>query len=352
MVHTTLGVQFALVILVVLVVLGEQGGWCLGVFHGSERTLSRASDRHTLDESGIDAKRNGRPRIETLSWSPRVFLYHDFLSDTEARHIISIAKPLMKRSTVVGLNGENEENNVRTSYGTFISRLHDPVITGIEERIAKWTHLNVSHQEDMQVLRYGVGQEYKPHYDSLVEESPRVATVVLYLNDVDQGGETAFPDSVASKITSVNPSLLSSCASGSVAVKPKRGDALLFFSLQPDLSTDMGALHTGCPVLEGVKWTATKWIHTAPFRPESLGGELVVPRFPDECMNYDNDCVSWAKEGECEANPKFMLGDSFSLGSCRLACGQCEECRKGDVACASRNRNKAGFLPLFEDDVL
>ena len=75
----------------------------------------------------------------------------------------------MKRSTVVGFQGQAEENSIRTSYGTFISRLHDPIITDIEKRIASWTHLNISHQEDMQVLRYGVGQEYKSHFDSIAE---------------------------------------------------------------------------------------------------------------------------------------------------------------------------------------
>jgi len=256
---------------------------------------------------------------------------------------------MMKRSTVVGFQGQNEENSIRTSYGTFISRLHDPVITDIEERIATWTHLNVSHQEDMQVLRYGVGQEYQAHFDSLVETSPRLATVILYLNDVAQGGETAFPESDAWSTRPVNDEVLSKCAKGSVAVKPKRGDALLFFSLNSDQTMDDASLHAGCPVIEGVKWTATKWIHTAPFRPESLGEELVLPRFPDECANYDEECDAWSEAGECKNNPKFMLGDAFSVGSCRLACGECEVCRKGDDTCTSRNREKAGFLPILDD---
>lgn len=46
----------------------------------------------------------------------------------------------------------------------------------------------------MQILRYGLGQKYGAHYDTLVEESPRLATVLLYLaNTTEEGGETAFP---------------------------------------------------------------------------------------------------------------------------------------------------------------
>lgn len=37
------------------------------------------------------------------------------------------------------------------------------------------------------------------------------------------------------------------------------GDALLFYNLKPDGTQDVSSLHTGCPVLKGVKWTATKW---------------------------------------------------------------------------------------------
>lgn len=42
------------------------------------------------------------------------------------------------------------------------------------------------------------------------------------------------------------------------------GDALLFYSLKPDSSQDAASMHTGCPVLQGRKWTATKWsVHHA-----------------------------------------------------------------------------------------
>lgn len=127
----------------------------------------------------------------------------------------------MRRSTVVGPNGTSVTDNIRTSYGTFLTRMQDPIVEEIEKRLTAWTHLPLVHQEDMQVrehsdyvfwtkicrrehatrgsclqvLRYSDGGEYGPHYDSLQDGSARVATVLLYLNNDTSlvGGETAFP---------------------------------------------------------------------------------------------------------------------------------------------------------------
>ena len=33
-------------------------------------------------------------------------------------------------------------------------------------------------------------------------------------------------------------------------MKPKKGDALLFYSLKPDGQPDTHSLHTGCPVIQ------------------------------------------------------------------------------------------------------
>lgn len=46
---------------------------------------------------------------------------------------------------------------------------------------------------------------------------------------------------------------------------------MIFHSIYPNgKGQDPHSMHTGCPVLAGIKWTGTVWIHTAPFRPETL----------------------------------------------------------------------------------
>ncbi len=61
----------------------------------------------------------------------------------------------MKRSTVVGENGESVVDEIRTSYGMFVRRLEDPVIERIEKRISLATMVPMQHQEDIQVGRPG-----------------------------------------------------------------------------------------------------------------------------------------------------------------------------------------------------
>jgi prolyl 4-hydroxylase len=52
----------------------------------------------------------------------------------------------------------------------------------------------------------------------------------------------------------VNPTVLQG-----LAVKPKKGDAVLFWSIRPDGTFDYKSFHGSCPVIKGEKWSATKW---------------------------------------------------------------------------------------------
>lgn len=50
----------------------------------------------------------------------------------------------------------------------------------------------------MQILRYEHGQKYEPHHDAFNDNihaigGNRMATVLMYLSNVERGGETIFP---------------------------------------------------------------------------------------------------------------------------------------------------------------
>lgn len=324
---------------------------------GAARGEVPASEAGAGQEAAADEPYNPRPWVEPLSYKPRAYLFHNFLTHEECDHIIRLAKPFVKRSTVVGARGESVVDSYRTSYGTFIDRLADDTIAGIQQRVALWTKLNISHQEDMQVLRYGFSQQYKAHYDSLDDESPRTATVLMYLSDVEEGGETTFPKGSEWADEAYGAKLgrgLTKCAEGNVAMKPKKGDAMVFWSVRPDgRSVDPASLHTACPVHRGVKWVGIWWIHTEQFRPDSLYGRREREAiYRGDCEDLDALCADWAANGQCAKNAAFMLGDPVRLGACRAACGECEVCMPGDAACRNRNREKAGYLPLTIDEGL
>ena len=74
------------------------------------------------------------------------------------------------------------------------------MVKAIEERIAQITYLPVENQEPFEVLHYGLHQKNQDHYDyfhdnvSIANGGQRVATALMYLADVEKGGETAFFD--------------------------------------------------------------------------------------------------------------------------------------------------------------
>jgi len=68
------------------------------------------------------------------------------------------------------------------------------------------------------------------------------------------------------KATPKGGSSLGGRAKRGVSVKPKMGDALLFWSMRPDGSRDPKSLHGASPVIRGDKWSATKWMHVHEYK--------------------------------------------------------------------------------------
>ncbi|KAK4798784.1 hypothetical protein SAY86_031110 [Trapa natans] len=262
-------------------------------------------------------------KVKQISWKPRAFVYEGFLTDLECDHLVSLAKSELKRSAVAdNVSGKSKLSEVRTSSGMFIPKGKDPIVAGIEEKISTWTFLPKENGEDIQVLRYEHGQKYDPHYDYFADKvniargGHRMATVLMYLTDVGKGGETVFPNAEEPhrRRASSTDEDLSDCAKKGVAVKPRKGDALLFFSLHPDAIPDPESLHAGCPVIDGEKWSATKWIHVDNF------DKIVGVR---NCTDLSDSCERWAALGECTKNPEYMVGSTELPGYCMRSCNVC-----------------------------
>jgi len=220
--------------------------------------------------------------VEQISATPRAYVYRNFLTRRETEHLVRLAHETMGRSEVVDDDGGNATvSEDRTSSGGWIRTRdeEDEVVRDIELRVAAWTMLPRNRGETIQVMKYGPGEEYKAHHDFFYDDvnvrdgGQRVATVLMYLSDVEEGGETVFPLGVPlgrewsakSKSGGKEDDFKTACerarrGDGDVlAVKPRRGDALLFYNAHLNGELDELSLHAGCPVVRGVKWTATRW---------------------------------------------------------------------------------------------
>jgi prolyl 4-hydroxylase len=189
--------------------------------------------------------------------NPRIVLFADFLSAQECDALIEAARPGLQPSTVVDqqTGADGVLDDVRTSNGMFFQRGETELVQRIETRIARLVNWPVERGEGMQILHYRVGGQYRPHFDFFPPASPgtqlvlqrggqRLASVLMYLNEPDSGGGTAFPEI-------------------GMTVCAQRGNAL-FFSY-PDAHRDVNTLHAGQPVMAGEKWLATKWLRQGVF---------------------------------------------------------------------------------------
>ncbi|KAL8202138.1 hypothetical protein R6Q57_011285 [Mikania cordata] len=269
-----------LMLTIVLLVLLALGIFSLPI-GSDEDSSSYLRDRITFKRQrllvgDIDGDGTGNKRdqwTEILSWEPRAFLYHNFLSKEECEYLINLAKPHMAKSTVVdSKTGQSKDSRVRTSSGTFLRRGRDKIIRNIEKRIADFTFIPIEHGEGLQILHYEEGQKYEPHFDYFLDEfntkngGQRIATVLMYLSDVEEGGETIFPAAPGNFSVKLERDNSSQCAKNVLHVKPDMGDALLFWSMRPDATLDPSSLHGGCPVIKGNKWSSTKWMHVEEYK--------------------------------------------------------------------------------------
>jgi len=174
------------------------------------------------------------------------------VTDEQCSEIIALAKPLISESFVIGEGGANvPDKEFRTSHNTFITRDHK-VVKDIYGKLSNIIGIDSDHFEQLQVVRYEKGQQYKAHWDACYEDhkcgefmkmgGQRYATFLLYLNDDFEGGETEFPYR-------------------NIKVRPEKGKAALFFNLERNNKNKLEkSYHAGLPPTSGIKWMCNVWI--------------------------------------------------------------------------------------------
>ena len=185
---------------------------------------------------------------EVLNEEPLIVKFHNVLSDEECQTLIECAASRLKRSKLAN----KEFSQIRTSSGMFFDDNENPLITTIEKRVSRLMNLPIEHAEGLQVLHYEPGQEFKAHFDYFSEHHPssknnRISTLVMYLNEVEQGGETTFPNL-------------------GLTVTPTKGSAVYFEYFYNDQRLNELTLHSSAPVIRGEKWVATQWMRKQQIR--------------------------------------------------------------------------------------
>ena len=202
---------------------------------------------------------DGRP-VELLFAlrDPAVVLLGGVLDDAECAALQQHCDGRYSRSTVTAEDdGASAVHQGRTSDMAFITRGDCAVADRVERRLAALAHWPVERGEPFQLQRYGIGNEYRAHFDwlnpdaaghraHLARGGQRLATFILYLSEVEQGGATVFP-----KL--------------GLEVFPRKGSALFFLNTDAAGRPDERTLHAGAPVLAGCKVIANKWLRAGDY---------------------------------------------------------------------------------------
>ncbi|WP_343891124.1 2OG-Fe(II) oxygenase [Sphingomonas oligophenolica] len=207
----------------------------------------------------MDLDEDGRPtRVpvgERLSESPDVVRFPGLLSPAECQYVAMTAQDVLEPAVVIDpRTGKMVSHPIRTSLGAVIGPARENlVVRAINARLAAVSNTAIEQGEPLAVLRYAPGQQYRAHLDS-IDNAPnqRIKTVLVYLNEGFRGGETRF-------------------TANGLNVSPRGGDAILFSNALADGSPDRRSEHAGLPVIQGVKWLATRWIRQRPYNPWNPG---------------------------------------------------------------------------------
>jgi prolyl 4-hydroxylase len=140
----------------------------------------------------------------------------------------------------------------------------DPLIGGVDRKIANLLGLGLGASEPLQGQRYAPGQEFKPHTDTFepggydfyvhtADTGQRTWTAMIYLNRPDEGGATRFK------------------AIGKT-IQPETGKLLAWNNLLPSGGPNPATLHQGMKVRRGTKYVLTKWFREGRAPEPNSGG--------------------------------------------------------------------------------
>jgi len=103
----------------------------------------------------------------------------------------------------------------------------------VKSAVRQVWNLNLDNHQGAQVIRYRPGGHYCAHADAALDQEDRYVTVLCYLNDDFEGGQTTFP------------------YLDNLSIQPESGKAVIFPSTY---------IHRAEPVLSGEKFAIVTWL--------------------------------------------------------------------------------------------
>lgn len=182
---------------------------------------------------------------------PVIYVFDNFIAEEEIVSIVDTARSKMQRAQVSFQHGGGESDG-RTGSNCWVDLFHNPTIAGLSKRVSELVGIPLQNAESLQVIHYGVAQQYQAHFDAwdwgteagercMARGGQRLVTCLLYFNDVEEGGGTAFPEL-------------------DLEVRAKRGRMVLFHNVHPGTNEKhKSSLHGGLPVEKGEKWACNFW---------------------------------------------------------------------------------------------
>jgi prolyl 4-hydroxylase len=182
-----------------------------------------------------------------------IYAVSGFLTAEECRHLIGLIDEVAQPSQVFE---EVYQPKYRTSYSGDVDP-NDSFVRMVERRLGDLLGLELSWGESVQGQRYHPGQEFKEHCDWFDTRSEywkeevrrggqRSWTAMVFLNDVEEGGNTEFPQL-------------------GISIPPQEGALLVWNNADRDGVPNGAVLHAALPVVRGVKAVITKWFRTRPW---------------------------------------------------------------------------------------
>jgi len=259
-----LGLAFALLIVVIAYFYTSN---TKTEIHPSEKldNLSTLATRDD-DSSTIDmviSEVDEEPRMIKHNFGTyQIYEIKDILTHEECDELIAQASAKgMSDSAVLSYGTDSitemDTNHRKSKHGWFADN-SGPVFQKIAAFTQISTMLPIENQEMLQISSYEKDGKFNAHFDACVYEDKaycdkinnnagqRKMTLLIYLNDNFEGGETEF----------VNLNFM---------MKPKKGNGILFENTDDNQNIYEESKHQGNTVKNGEKWIATKWVHFGKF---------------------------------------------------------------------------------------